>query len=249
MKTNSRDVRSLSVFRWLRNNKNWFAPILPYFAVWAGLFLFKNAWFTLIGFHIAIAFVLLVVQPNIPISILFKSKTIGSSRRPRRRFASKPCAEDGAGSKLHKYPKWVVASMLLCGSSGFGLYFLWGIFGIANDLPAQLQSIGLTSSSWPVFIAYFALVNPFVEEYFWRAYLGSATKGFYIGDLVYAGYHGLILMNKVHPISIFFALTCLTFIGWFWRQIVREDGGLLAPILGHMAADFTILWTIYLMTR
>ncbi len=221
MKRNSRDVRSSSVFRWLRNNKNWFAPILPYLAVWAGGVLFKNAWFALIGFHVSILFVLVIAHPNIPINILFKSK----------------------------YPKWVIASVLLCGSGGIGLYFLWDIFGIANDLPAQLKSIGLNSSSWLVFIAYFSLVNPFLEEYFWRAYLGSAAKSLYISDLLYSGFHGLILINKVHPISLFFALTCLTFIGWLWRQIVRENGGLLAPILGHMAADFTILLTVYLIIK
>jgi hypothetical protein len=32
------------------------------------------------------------------------------------------------------------------------LYFLWDSFGVAHDLPAQLQSIGLNSSSWLVFI-------------------------------------------------------------------------------------------------
>ena len=34
--------------------------------------------------------------------------------------------------------------------------------------------------------------------------------------------------------------------GWFWRQISREDEGLLAAVLGHMAADFSILFAVYL---
>jgi membrane protease YdiL (CAAX protease family) len=202
------------------NNKKWLAPVLPYLAVWAGLFLFKSAWFALIGFHVSMLFVLFIVRPNIPINILFKSKD----------------------------SKWLIISILLCGSSGLGLYFLWDIFGIANDLPQQLQALGLTSSSWFIFITYFSLINPFIEEYFWRAYLGSTTKSFYIGDLVYAGYHGLVLMNKVDPISILFAVASLIFIGWLWRQIFREDEGLLAPVLSHMAADFTILLSVYWMT-
>ena len=58
--------------------------------------------------------------------------------------------------------------------------------------------MGLSSStSWLLFIAYFSLVNPFIEEYFWRGVLGSNTKKFYIGDLVYAGYHALVLWGKV----------------------------------------------------
>lgn len=220
MKRISQAAHSSSVCHWLSNNQKGLAPILPYLVVWAGLFLFKSAWFALIGFHISILFVLVIARPNIPISILFKSKN----------------------------PKWIIASALLCSSGGIGLYFLWNIFGIANDLPIQLYSLGLTSSSWLMFIIYFSLVNPFIEEYFWRAYLGSPTKGFYIGDLIFAGYHGLILINKVHPISILFAVASLTFIGWLWRQISREDDGLLAPVLSHMAADLTILLTVYKMS-
>ena len=105
-------------------NKKWIAPILPYLAVWAGLFLFKSAWFALIGFHVAILLVLAVVRPNIPINILFKSK----------------------------YPKWILISVLFCSTSGIGLYFLWDLFGIAPDLPAQLQSIGLEFTSFVVCI-------------------------------------------------------------------------------------------------
>jgi membrane protease YdiL (CAAX protease family) len=131
--------------------------------------------------------------------------------------------------------------------SGIGLYFLWNIFGIASDLPSQLRSIGLTSSSWPMFIAYFTLVNPFIEEYFWRGVLASETKNLHFIDVIYAGYHALILWGRVHPFSILFAVIILTSAGWLWRQIAREDNGLLAPVLGHMAADLSILSTVYWM--
>jgi len=201
-------------------NKKWFAPILPYLAVWAGLFLFKNAWLTLVGFHISVLLVLVVIRHKPPIKILFKSK----------------------------YPKGILASILFCSTSGIGLYFLWDVLGIAGDLTAQLQSIGLTSSSWPLFIAYFSLVNPFLEEYFWRGVLGNDSKKLYPGDVVYAGYHALALWGRVHPLSILIAVIILTSAGRLWRQMAREDGGLLAPVLGHMIADFTILLTIYWMT-
>ena len=200
-------------------NKKWFAPILPYLAVWAGLFLFKNAWLTLIGFHVAILIALAVARPSLPINILFKSKSA----------------------------KWILVSALVCSTSGIGLYFLWGVFGIVPNLPMRLESIGLNSASWFAFIAYFSLVNPFIEEYFWRGFLGSDSTKLRVGDVIFAGYHALVLWGRVHPLSILFAVIILTSAGWIWRQISREDGGLLAAVLGHMVADFSILMTIYWM--
>ncbi len=201
-------------------DKKWLLPILPYIAVVAGVHLFNNAWLALLGFHASILIMLAIVRPNIPVSVLFKSKS----------------------------PKWILISVLVCGTSGIGLYLLWGMFAIAPDLPAQLGTMGLSSStSWLLFITYFSLVNPLIEEYFWRGYLGSNTKKPYIGDLVYAGYHALVLWGKVHPLIILLALIILTSVGWFWRQISREDEGLLAAVLGHMAADFSILFAVYLI--
>lgn len=198
----------------------WLAPILPYFAVWVGLFFFKNAWATLLGFHLAILLALVYLRPTLPLNVFFKpAKT-----------------------------KHVLSSILICGSSGLGLYLLWDVFGIVDDLREQLATIGLSGSTWFLFIAYFSLANPFFEEYFWRAVLGSDTKQFYIGDLIYAGYHVLVVWNKAHPLSILFMIFVLTYAGWFWRQLYRRDGSLLAPVLGHMVADLSILLAVYLKT-
>jgi len=197
----------------------WLAPILPYFAVWAGLFVFKNAWVTLLGFHLAILLVLIFLHPTLPFKTLFKSA--------KRRH--------------------IFLSIIFCATSGLGLYLLRDVFSIAPDLQEQLASIGLNTSTWFWFIAYFALANPFLEEYFWRGVLGSDTKKFYIGDLIYAGYHLMVVWNKTHPFSMAFMVFALTLAAWFWRQLYRRDGSLLAPVLGHMVADFSILLAVYFM--
>jgi len=197
----------------------WIAPLLAYLAVGMGLFVFHSAWGALLGFHIAIIVPLFIAKPDIPVQILFKNNNI----------------------------QWTLLSIFLCGSSGAILYFFWDTFGITSDIAEQIESLGLDASNWLVFIAYFALVNPFVEEYFWRGYLGSESKSLHSSDFLYAGFHALILIGKVHIYSILFALVVLVLGGWLWRQIFREDKGLLAPVLGHMAADFTILFTVYRM--
>jgi len=198
----------------------WFTPILPYLAVGIGLFWFQHAWVALLGFHFAIVLSLLFARPHLPLKILFKSSDI----------------------------RWVFLSILLCSSSGISLYFFRSYSGFGNDLPAQIESLGLNSSNWMAFIAYFSLVNPFIEEYFWRGYLGNTTNGLYLSDFLYAGFHALVLMDKMPTDSIMYSLTVLTFAGWLWRQIARADQGLLAPVLGHMAADFTILTAVYRMS-
>lgn len=197
----------------------WIAPTLAYLAVGIGLFVFHSAWGTLLGFHAAIVVSLLMAKPDIPLRVLLTNNNF----------------------------KWVLLSVLLCGSSGIVLYFLWDSFGFANDLAAQVRALGLNASNWLVFIAYFALVNPFIEEYLWRGYLGSKTKNLHTSDFMYAGFHAMVLVNKVQTGSIIFGVSILVFAGWLWRQIARETDGLLAPVLGHMAADLAILVAIYKM--
>ena len=196
----------------------WIAPIPAYLAVIIGLFWFRHAWGALLGFHLAIIVSLFFAKPNLPVAVLFRSTNA----------------------------KWVILSIVLCGSSGVSLYFLWHPFGIAKNISEQTMSLGLNPNNWLFFIAYFALVNPFIEEYFWRGYLGDKTHNLYIYDAIFAGYHALVLIGMAHLVSIIFSIVMLTFAGWFWRQIAREDHGLLAPVLGHMAADFMILVAAYL---
>lgn len=197
----------------------WLTPLLPYLAVILGIFRFQSAWAGLLGFHAAIVISLLLGRSSVPLKLLFASTD----------------------------SRWIALSILLSGTSGVALYLFWPSLGIAGDLSARLNALGLTPASWSGFIAYFTLANPFIEEYFWRGYLGTPANDPHISDFLYAGFHAFILIDKVQTGSILFALAILVLAGWFWRQVARADHGLLAAVLGHMAADFTILLAVYQM--
>ncbi len=198
----------------------WLAPAFAYLALWAGLFSLKSAWGALLGFHLVILAALFFFRAETPSLAALKNARL----------------------------KTIFLSTALCGLSGVGLSFFWNKLQLHPNLPAQLKNLGLNASSWPPFIAYFSLVNPLLEEYFWRGLLGGAQKSPQPGDFIYAGYHALILYGRASSLSIVAALVLLTAAGWFWRQLAREDGGLLAPILGHAAADFAILICLMYIT-
>jgi hypothetical protein len=65
---------------------------------------------------------------------------------------------------------------------------------------------------------------------------------------MFAGYHILVLAGKVGAWWLVPAFAVLGGAGWYWRQISRVSGGLLAATLSHMAADLTVILAIYWMT-
>jgi len=92
----------------------WIAPFMAYLAIGIGLFVFHRAWGALLRYPVAIIVSLLIAKPKLPPKILLTSNSF----------------------------KWILLNTLLCGSSGVVLYFLWDVFGFANDLPKQVRALG-----------------------------------------------------------------------------------------------------------
>ncbi len=196
------------------------APLMAYVTVAAGLFWARSAWGALLGFHIGLLSILLLERP-LPFGTLFRGF----------------------------HPALLIGCLLLGAGGGLVLYAAWPIYSIPAALPANLTSIGLSRAAWPGFIAYFALVNPWIEEYFWRGYLGNPSSKILPVDFYFAGYHLLILFGRTNWAWMLVSLFTLAGVAWLWRQVYRKTGGLLIPLLAHMAADFSILTAVYLMCK
>jgi membrane protease YdiL (CAAX protease family) len=86
---------------------------------------------------------------------------------------------------------------------------LWPWLAVPPAINSHLQSIGLTADSWPYFIAYFIIINPWLEEFFWRGFLVNLSRKIVLNDLLFAGYHLLVLagtMDAVWLAAIFLIL-------------------------------------------
>ncbi len=128
------------------------------------------------------------------------------------------------------------------------LYLCWPWLSIPDDVSVFLASIGLSKSTWPVFLIYFIIVNPLLEEYFWRYSLNSTLKRPVLHDLLFAGYHLLVFYNLVAPAWLFLVFLGLTAGAWFWRQLNQVNGGIMASYISHLAADIIVILTIFYKT-
>lgn len=197
------------------------AVLLPYLMVILGLFPARSVWLAMLGYHAGMALLLSTAK-----------------------------AWPRAGRFLVPIPfYWILLTLLGGISSGVGLYLLWPWLGLDSRLPTLLGARGLTASSWLPFICYFSLVNPWLEELYWRGWLGGPSRLPQPGDLWFGGYHVLVLVPFVPwpwwtPVGV-----ALSGAGWLWRQIARRDGSLQGPALFHFAADASIIVAIYLHIR
>ncbi len=192
------------------------AFVMPYLAVGLGLYAFHNAWAAILGYHAGILALI----------------TLGRGWQAARQF------------RLTKSLAHVVTFGLVGLLAGVGVALLWPLVGFSPRLPDALLAWGLTPQAWPWFIAYGALVNPWLEEAYWRGWLGSGSSRPVAADAFFGGFHLVILAPFVSVGWLAFAFLVLASTAWFWRQVTRRDGSLLAASLFHLTADVSILLVI-----
>ncbi len=190
--------------------------ILPYCAVFFGMLTLRSAWGALIGFQLAL----------LPL-LLTNRERIHPLLAPVSTRVLLPAALAGL-------------------AAGLGLWLIWPLTGIPPDYPARVESLGLHEGTWLPFIVYFTLINPFIEEAYWRGNLGSDSRLPQPVDFLFAGYHVIIIALFASPLWSLLGFLILAGAGWLWRQISRHAKSLLPAALFHMLADFSILVALYL---
>ena len=197
------------------------APLVPYITVGAGILFFHNAWAAMLGYHLSMLLILALCRPGIALKSIFRGRDYR-----------------------------ITAVTALAGlPGGILLHLLWPAISDSIDLQPALQNIGITASAWPVLVPYFILINPWLEEWYWRGYLGSDSRRPILNDLFFAGYHLLVLAGKVEALWLGVIFVLLTGAAWFWRQANRVNHGLQASMASHLAADASVMLAVYFIVK
>jgi membrane protease YdiL (CAAX protease family) len=195
-----------------------FGPVLPYAAVAVGLYGFRNAWA-----------VVALYQLPILLAVLW--------RRP-------PGLWRTIRSGWHR--RWALGLAAYSSMAGVLIYAVWPLAKVGSgSLGEILQQFGLRGVSWCLYAVYFVTLHPLSEEIFWRVYIGQGES--YRLDLLFVGYHVLVLHFFVTPAWILASVIVLFASARFWGRVGERLGGLSVPFVSHVVADVSIIAAVSLL--
>ncbi len=143
---------------------------------------------------------------------------------------------------------WGVPALVGCTGGGALIYFLWPLLHPPDlELASALAQYGLSPTPLIWFAIYYCIVNPPLEETFWRDVWGSPTRGLHYSDILFAGYHGVVLILFVTWPWALLAVAILTTTAWAWRFITNRFGGIAIPLWSHLTADVAVMAAVFLI--
>jgi membrane protease YdiL (CAAX protease family) len=193
---------------------SYLAIALPYAAVLLGLYVLRNAWATILLYHVGM------------VTLLRFGGQEGLLRAVRQGWSAPAAAVIG----------------IVFAASGLLLALLWGTISREHmNLRETLTSFHLSGLSWWVFAVYYVTVHPVLEEICWRGYLPRAHRSPVVVDVAFAGYHVLVLCIFIKLPWVLVSFGVLLFAAWSWRQLVARYSGLGVAIASHAAADLSVI--------
>lgn len=194
----------------------------PYIAVLVGVFWLKNVLLAVLFYHA----VLLVCIFGISRLGIFKQLAAG----------------------VHRFltPLFILGGL----TTGVIILVFWPLAVRSSvDLSHLLALLRLGPPWFLIFAAYACLVNPILEEAFWRGGFENRSPRPTAVDAAFAAYHALAVVPILKPHFVLLVFAAMTFVAWLFRALARRTGGLLTPYLVHLAADIAILAALWSIIR
>jgi membrane protease YdiL (CAAX protease family) len=117
---------------------------------------------------------------------------------------------------------------------------------------------GLPPTSYLYLFPYFAIVNPLLEEFFWRGGVYAAlrritphwTWAAVVSSLFFGAWHWLVITLFVAPWVALSATLVIAMVGFLFTLIYERTTRLIYPIVFHaLAGDLPLLVVLTLVSR
>ncbi len=195
---------------------------LPYISILVGLYALHNAWVGILLYHFCIVLFLIFNRKSVSFSRVF------------------------AGFDARAF----VPGLVVCLLAGPAVYVLWPFIRSGDGVLVEWLALHhLTGLAWLLFLPYFSVVHPLLEELLWRTITGRVTGYFSWIDLYFSGYHILVLFSLLRHAWLLLVFLILAASSAFWRIIARRSSGLVVPILTHTAADAGVILFAHLLLK
>lgn len=108
-----------------------------------------------------------------------------------------------------------------------------------------LERYGLSGSGWLLFVFYYGLLHPCLEQIHWDR-LRRDRRGHHAHAL-FAGYHVLVLVLLLKPVWVAVSFAVLLAISVAWSRVREQLGGLGVVAASHTIADAVLMAAVYLL--
>jgi len=122
--------------------------------------------------------------------------------------------------------------------------------GYAELLDAQLSRYHVPAASRLWFAVQLCVLNPLLEELFWRGLFFSDRMRPAATDVCYAAFHYFALLPFMPALQAAIGTLALVGFGYALRQLARQqNGSLVLPLLWHALGDCAIVAAIARLTH
>ena len=127
-------------------------------------------------------------------------------------------------------------------------YFLLGQFVDFSNIEEQLRAYNITKLTYPLIALAIILINPFLEEYFWRGFVfrvfDKYSKGYWTG-ILFALHHVVIVTGWFNWWQFLLVTLFLSIIGILFNYIYKKTDSIYATWIIHTVADIIIVFIGY----
>ncbi|MHC4553565.1 MAG: CPBP family glutamic-type intramembrane protease [Planctomycetota bacterium] len=190
----------------------------PYLAVLAGVFILKNGLLAVLLYHAVLLVCIIAINKIHALKLLIKG-----------------C--HGCVGPLICLGGLLPAVVII---------YFWPLAKLPDvNLSEVFSSLNLNKQLFGIFAVYSCIVNPFMEESFWRGCFKNNSLFPAPVDMLFAAYPALVIYPVVKLPFVVLLFAALTFVGWLFRTLYNFTGGLLIPLMTHIIADIAILYAIW----